>query len=144
MVNTLDQANQEIKKATVLEVATLDKMNFPSLVVLTPLPIHRSVKSILFYTSEQSTTFKNLLNSSSAAVISFNEDAHSSVMLKGTLSAVAGAQDQQELQASLNAFQRELHYTKPVVLKFNTMSVKLRHHNRVDYQKLGQISQISN
>ncbi|MBA1394141.1 pyridoxamine 5'-phosphate oxidase family protein, partial [Lactobacillus sp. XV13L] len=49
MNKMLMQANQVIKETNVLAVATLDKMNFPSLVVLTPLPIQRSIKSVLFY-----------------------------------------------------------------------------------------------
>ncbi|MBA1434475.1 pyridoxamine 5'-phosphate oxidase family protein [Bombilactobacillus bombi] len=140
MNKMLMQANQVIKETNVLAVATLDKMNFPSLVVLTPLPIQRSIKSVLFYTSEHSTTFKNLMNSSQAALICFEEVNHSSIMLKGNLAVVPQAVQNPQLQASLNAFQKELHYTKPVILRFTTMAVKIRHDNHIDYQKLVQIN----
>lgn len=127
MKQTILQANQYIKNAKVCEVATIDRMGFPSLVSLTPLTYQRSVATILFYTRFENSTVVNLANCANAAVLCFNEQDYSSVMLKGSLKIVAPISE--KMRHNLTTFQKQLQYEHPIFLQFHTLSVKLRSAN---------------
>ncbi|UQS84250.1 pyridoxamine 5'-phosphate oxidase family protein [Bombilactobacillus thymidiniphilus] len=136
MHNTLKLARQYVQDATVFQVATIDAMGFPNLVALTPLTTSRGIDSVLFYTGKETATVRNLTNSCNAAIICFKEKEYSSLMLKGSLRIEPHMVEQ--VSDALSHFQSRLRYEQPVVLRFRTMSIKFRQHNKIDYQQIAR------
>ncbi|WP_370866701.1 pyridoxamine 5'-phosphate oxidase family protein [Secundilactobacillus kimchicus] len=124
-------------------VASVDKMGFPSQVALTPLPplpLNKSINSILFYTDKSKSTTRNITNGNKIAIFSYNQQNYSSICLKGHFRIISEGKLSDDIQKLLNRFQRELTYTNPVILQFNTMSCRLRNNNEITTDKLDKLS----
>lgn len=138
--NILEIANQLVQKSAVFVVASLDEMGFPSQVALTPLPLNKSINSILFYTDKSKSTIRNIANDNRIAIFSYNQRNYSSICLKGHFRIVSEGKLSDDIQKLLNRFQWELAYTDPVILQFNTMSFRLRNNNEITTEKLDKLS----
>ncbi|QFR66099.1 pyridoxamine 5'-phosphate oxidase family protein [Furfurilactobacillus rossiae] len=136
MLKTIKVAEKMLESATVFQVSTIDSLGFPNITALTPLKMDRSLDTIFFYTKHNSATVKNLSNTTNAAIYCFNEDTHTSLMLKGRFLIV----NPQELDSSwtdyLNGFQKSLNYIDPAILRFTSLAVKVRESGKVSYSDL--------
>lgn len=136
MLETINQAEKMLDKATVFQVATIDKLGFPNIVALTPLPLDRSLDTVFFYTTHSSSTVKNLSRSTNAAIYCFDESKHSSLMLKGRFMIVSPSSLSGPWQEALNSFQRSLNYPDPSILRFTSLAFKIREAGHISYSDL--------
>ena len=131
--STIRQADILLRECTVMQVATLDTdTGFPNIVSLTPLKSHRSLKEILFYTDRDTTTIQNVLEKPVVAVYCFNELHHSSLLLTAEEAIPSFTE-------SLNSFQKSLQYDRPVIIRCNPLTVKIRYNNDIEFSKLNEI-----
>ncbi|KRL11713.1 MAG: pyridoxamine 5'-phosphate oxidase family protein [Schleiferilactobacillus perolens] len=135
-VDTIGQAEQLLKEATVMQFSTIDKRGFPNIVALTPLKLERSLKQVLFYTDRDTTTVHNIVESSKVSIYCFNERHHCSVGLQGYAGLVSRSEIQKSYVNDLTKYQKSLNYKHPVFLRFTTIFVKVRYQDNVTFQKL--------
>ena len=139
MTNSIKLASELINSVSVFSVTTIDKSNFPNTVALTPLPINKSIRSILFYTNRDTSTAKNIRSESQASVFSFSDVDYSSICLKGNLHVFPIDEITADIQQYLNKFQNHLNYDDPVILKFDTMSFKVRSNDQITSTTLDEL-----
>ena len=133
---TRQAALQMIQTAAVFTVATIDASGFPTLVALSPLPTRRSLTQLFFYTSRQTMTAKNIQSCKKATLFCYNLDDYTSVMLKGQLRVVGHDEFAEDWHQELNAFQQQLAYKEPIILKFQTQTIKIRQMMTMDHLEL--------
>jgi len=138
--STIRQADILLRECTVMQVATLDTdTGFPNIVSLTPLKSHRSLKEILFYTDRDTTTIQNVLEKPVVAVYCFNELHHSSLLLRAKAVVLTAEEAIPSFTESLNSFQKSLQYDRPVIIRCNPLTVKIRYNNDIEFSKLNEI-----
>ncbi|WP_318767489.1 pyridoxamine 5'-phosphate oxidase family protein [Lactiplantibacillus carotarum] len=130
---TRQAALNMILAAPIFTLATIDASGYPTMVALRPLPTHRSLKELFFYTSRQTMTVQNLRASKHASLFCYSLDDYSSVMLKGQLTVVGHTAFQSDWRHELNDFQKQLNYQDPVILRFQTSTIKIRQMTRIDH-----------
>lgn len=130
---TRQAALKMIQTAFVFTLATIDRHGFPTMVALVPLPTKRSLTEIFFYTSRQTMTAQNIRANNRASLFCYDRSDYSSVMLKGRLTLVGTEAFQNDWRNELNDFQRQLNYQDPVILKFQTNSIKIREMMKIDH-----------
>ncbi|MFC6200731.1 pyridoxamine 5'-phosphate oxidase family protein [Lactiplantibacillus nangangensis] len=137
MQHTTRQAALHMIQATaVFTVATIDSKGFPTTVALSPLPLDRNLEQLFFYTSRQTTTVKNIERCHHATLFCYQLADYSSLMLKGTLTIVGHTEFTTDWRKELSPFQRRLNYHDPVILKFQTASIKIRQMMALDHLEL--------
>ncbi len=141
MTKSIEIANQLVDKAEVFSVTTIDKNDFPNTVALTPLPINKSVKSILFYTNRDTSTVINMREDSQSSIFSFSRDDYSSICMKGKLHIFPIDEVTDDIQKYLNKFQKHLHYDDPIILKFDTLSFKVRLNDQITQTTLSELQE---
>ncbi|GAY72900.1 pyridoxamine 5'-phosphate oxidase family protein [Lentilactobacillus kosonis] len=139
MTNPIKLAGELVNSVSVFSVTTIDKSNFPNTVALTPLPINKSLRSILFYTNRDTATVKNIRKESQVSVFSFSDVDYSSICLKGNLHVFPIDEITDDIQQYLNKFQSHLNYDDPVILKFDTISFKVRSNDKITSSTLDQL-----
>lgn len=138
--STIRQADILLRECTVMQVATLDiDTGFPNIVSLTPLKSHRSLKEILFYTDRDTTTIHNVLEKPVVAVYCFNELHHSSLLLRAKAVVLTAEEALPSFTENLNSFQKSLQYDRPVIIRCNPLTVKIRYNNDIEFSKLNEI-----
>lgn len=130
---TRQAALKMIQAAPVFTLATVDANGYPTMVALSPLPNKRRLEELFFYTSRQTTTAYNLQHSKRAALFCYDLTDYSSLMLKGRLSLVGTNAFDQDWRTQLNSFQQRLDYHDPVILRFQTVAIKLRAMTAMDH-----------
>ena len=125
-----------IQAAPIFTLATIDANGFPTMVALSPMPTHRSLEELFFYTSRQTTTAQNIRASKRASLFCYNLSDYSSVMLKEHITFAGIDAFDQDWHLELNAFQRRLNYKDPVILRFQTSAVKVRQMMTMDHLEL--------
>jgi len=141
---TRQSAEQMIAATTVFTVATIDANGYPTTVALSPLATERTLTSLFFYTSRQTTTVQNLQACKRATLFCYDDTNYSSLMLKGHLAEVGAPQLPANWQTVLTPFQRALNYHDPVILKFQTSAIKVRQAMSIDHLELSQQSAETN
>lgn len=137
MQHTTRQATLHIiQAAPVFTLATVDADGFPTMVALSPLPIKRSLEELYFYTSRQTSTTQNIQNWRQASLFYYQLSDYASIMLRGKLSLVGTNVFEQDWRAELTSFQQQLNYKDPVILKFQTSSIKIRQMMTIDHLEL--------
>ena len=137
MQHTTRQAAQKMIQATaVFTVATIDENGFPTTVALSPLPSDRHIEQLFFYTSRQTTTVKNIQRCNRATLFCYNLTDYSSLMLKGHLTLAGHEAFTTDWRNELTPFQQRLAYHDPVILKFQTNSIKMRQMMAMDHLEL--------
>ncbi|WP_137626222.1 pyridoxamine 5'-phosphate oxidase family protein [Lactiplantibacillus pingfangensis] len=133
---TRQAALHMIQTIAVFTVATIDETGFPTTVVLSPLPLDRSLEQLFFYTSRQTTTVKNIQHNNRATLSCYNLANFSSLMMKGHLTLVGHEAFTTNWRNELTPFQKQLAYHDPVILKFQTNSIKIRQMMAMDHLEL--------
>ncbi|MFB9769122.1 pyridoxamine 5'-phosphate oxidase family protein [Lactiplantibacillus modestisalitolerans] len=133
---TRQAALNMLQRATAFTVATVDASGYPTLVVLSPLPGNRSLNHLFFYTSRQTQTVKNLAHTHRASLLYYQVADYSSLLLRGQLTLVGNDAFDHDWHDALNTFQQQLNYHDPVILRFQTHSLKIRHRVNTDHLEL--------
>ena len=133
---TRQAALHMIQTAPVFTLATVDADGYPTMVALSPLPIKRSLESLYFYTSRQTSTTQNIQNWRQASLFYYQLSDYASIMLRGTLTLVGNNVFDQDWRAELTDFQQQLNYKDPVILRFQTSSIKIRQMMTIDHLEL--------
>ncbi|AVK64098.1 pyridoxamine 5'-phosphate oxidase family protein [Lactobacillus sp. CBA3606] len=130
---TRQAALQMIQTTPVFTVATIDATGFPTLVALSPLPTHRTLEQLFFYTSRQTTTAQNIQHNRRATLFCYHLADYASLMLKGHLTLSSPEQMGPTWQPELTTFQQQLAYKDPVILRFQTQTIKIRQAMTIDH-----------
>ncbi|BDZ29560.1 pyridoxamine 5'-phosphate oxidase family protein [Lactiplantibacillus sp. WILCCON 0030] len=133
---TRQAALHMIQTTAVFTVATIDASGFPTTVALSPLPLDRNLEQLFFYTSRQTTTVKNIQRCNRATLFCYHLADYASLMLKGHLTLVGHEEFTTDWRKELSPFQRRLNYHDPVILKFQTSSIKIREMMAMDHLEL--------
>lgn len=133
---TRQAALHMIQTTSVFTLATVDADGFPTMVALSPLPIKRSLEELYFYTSRQTSTTQNIQNWRQASLFYYQLSDYASIMLRGKLSLVGTNVFEQDWRAELTDFQQQLNYIDPVILRFQTSSIKIRQMMTIDHLEL--------
>ncbi|MCT3228896.1 pyridoxamine 5'-phosphate oxidase family protein [Lactiplantibacillus plantarum] len=133
---TRQAALHMIQTAPVFTLATVDADGFPTMVALSPLPIKRSLEELYFYTSRQTSTTQNIQNWRQASLFYYQLSDYASIMLRGKLSLVGTNVFEQDWRAELTDFQQQLNHKDPVILRFQTSSIKIRQMMTIDHLEL--------
>ncbi|WP_047998638.1 pyridoxamine 5'-phosphate oxidase family protein [Lactiplantibacillus herbarum] len=133
---TRQTALHMIQAAPVFTVATIDASGYPTMVALSPLPTKRSLEQLFFYTSRQTTTAQNIQNQKQASLFCYHLADYTSIMLRGQLTLVGNDVFQHDWHDELTDFQQQLAYKDPVILRFQTNSIKIRQMMKMDHLEL--------
>lgn len=133
---TRQAALQMIQTAPVFTLATVDADGYPTMVALSPLPIKRRLEELYFYTSRQTSTAQNIQNCRQASLFYYQLSDYSSIMLRGKLTLVGNNAFDQDWRTALTDFQQQLDYKDPVILHFQTNSIKIRQMMTIDHLEL--------
>lgn len=133
---TRQTALHMIQTAPVFTVATIDDSGYPTMVALSPLPTKRTLEQLYFYTSRQTATAQNIQNLKQASLFFYHLEDYTSIMLRGQLSLVGNDAFQNDWHDELTDFQRQLNYKDPVILRFQTNSIKIRQMMTMDHLEL--------
>ncbi|MFC6180738.1 pyridoxamine 5'-phosphate oxidase family protein [Lactiplantibacillus daowaiensis] len=133
---TQADANHLLQAATVFTVATVDTSGFPTTVALSALKTPRSLTEVFFYTSRQTATVQNSRRHHRATIFCYDQTTYASLMLKGTLTEVGEPQLPANWRQQLTPFQHHLAYKEPIILRFQTLAIKVRPMMTIDHLEL--------
>lgn len=137
---TMVQAEGLVRNAVIMVLATIDSLGFASQAALIPLTYNRSLRSIWLYTDSRREFVSDISRLNQVSLFTYEENGYSSLAMKGQVRVVPESNLEQAVKAEVNTFQKEFNYKTPIILKFSTLSFKLRHNNEITAEALDNLN----
>jgi len=121
------QSKQLMEESDSFLISTIDRNNFPSIIVVSPPIFRNKLRTLCFYINGDGKTADNIRRNPLGCICCYKEKEHESLSMKGNFRIVE-IKDVSSLKGELTDHQKDLDYEYPVMAEFKAMSIKV-HNN---------------
>lgn len=130
-----EKAQSMLSESNSFLLSSIDRNGFPGMIVVSSPIIRHGMHNLKFYIDGEGETAHNIQHNDMGSVCCFKEEDHESLLLKGRFS-IHEIKDYKIIEDKLIDYQKELKHEYPIILSFETMSMKIHTERKTIFREI--------